>query len=81
MKDMNKDKIELTHIYKSFLNKYTLIKINGKLLEDITVNEIEFYNDSLGKRNMTFNLNIPLDKYEIVINQNSKEKEKVKKEN
>lgn len=74
MQDKNKDKIELINIYRSFLNKYTLIKINGKLLEDIRVNEMEFYNDSLGKLNMTLNLNIPLDKYEIAINQNSKEK-------
>lgn len=71
-----KDKIELTHKTSWLFGNYTLIKINGKLLEDIKVSNMNFYNDRFGKRNMTLQLNVPLDEYEIVINPNSKEKEK-----
>lgn len=76
MKDTNKDKIELIYRYNSLLDNYTLIKINEKILRDITVSDMGYYTNNFGRRFMTLQLNIPLDKCEIVINQNSKEKEK-----
>lgn len=76
MKDMNKDKIELTYIYNSLFSNYTSIKINEKLLEEIRVDDMEFYNNNFGKLFMKLQLHIPLDKYEIAINQDNKEKEK-----
>lgn len=74
--DKDKNKIELIYKHKSLFNNYALIKINGKFLEDVRVCDIKFYDYSFEKNNMTLKLNIPLDKYEITINQDSEEKEK-----
>ena len=78
MKDTNKDKIELIYRYNSLLDNYTLIKINEKILRDITVSDMGYYTNNFGKLFMTLQLNIPLDKCEVVINPNIKEKEKEK---
>lgn len=78
MKDTNKDKIELIYRYNSLLDNYTLIKINEKILKDITVSDMGYYTNNFGKLFMTLQLNIPLDKCEVVINPNIKEKEKEK---
>ena len=79
MKDMNKDKIELIYRYNSLLDNYTLIKVNEKILKDITVSDMGYYTNNFGKLFMILQLNIPLDKCEVVMNPNSKEKEKIKK--
>lgn len=78
MKDTNKDKIELIYRYNSLLDNYTLIKVNEKILRDITVSDMGYYTNNFGKLFMTLQLNIPLDKCEVVINPNIKEKEKEK---
>lgn len=75
---MDKDKIELIYRYNSLLDNYTLIKVNEKILRDITVSDMGYYTNNFGKLFMTLQLNIPLDKCEVVINPNIKEKEKEK---
>lgn len=72
----DRDKIEL--IYKKSLlsDNHTLIKINGKLLRDIRVSDLGFCSYLIGEKNMTLKLNIPLDKYKIIINPDCEEKEK-----
>ena len=75
---MEKDKIELIYRYNSLLDNYTLIKVNEKILRDITVSDMGYYTNNFGKLFMTLQLNIPLDKCEVVINPNIKEKEKEK---
>lgn len=79
MKDMNKDKIELIYKYNSLLDNYTLIKVNETFLKDVTVSDMGYYTNNFGKLFMTLQLNIPLDKCEVIMNPNSKEKEKIKK--
>ena len=74
MKDMNKDKIELIYRYNSLLDNYTLIKVNEKILKDITVSDMGYYTNNFGKRNIILKLNIPLDKYEISLNSDTAEK-------
>lgn len=74
MKDMNKDKIELIYRYNSLLDNYTLIKVNEKILKDITVSDMGYYTNNFGKLFMALKLNIPLDKCEVVINPDNKEK-------
>ena len=76
MKDMNKDKIELIYRYNSLLDNYTLIKVNEKILKDITVSDMGYYTNNFGKLFMALKLNIPLDKCEVVINPDNEEKEK-----
>ena len=68
-----KDKIEIIHRTNPLLNNYTLIKLNGELLRGMRINDIGFYNDDSGIRNMTLKLNIPLDRYEIIIHPYNKE--------
>lgn len=74
MKDMNKDKIELIYRYNSLLDNYTLIKVNEKILKDITVSDMGYYTNNFGKLFMALKLNIPLDKCEVVINPDTEEK-------
>ena len=71
----DEDEIELMYKYNSLLDNYTLIKINKKNLKD-TVTDIGYYTNKLGKLFMKLQLNIPLDKCEVSINSNSKEKDK-----
>jgi len=74
----NEDKNEIELIYKKslLLDNYTLIKINGKLLKDIRIRDMGFCSDFSGNRDLTLSLKIPLDKYKIIINPDSEEKEK-----
>ena len=72
----NKDKIELAYRYNSLFDDSMSIKLNGKILEDIRVSDMKSYTNNSGKRNVILKLNIPLDKYEISINSDSKEKDK-----
>ena len=74
----NEDKNEIELIYKKslLLDNYTLIKINGKLLKDIRIRDLGFCSDFSGNRDLTLSLKIPLDKYKIIINPDSEEKEK-----
>ena len=74
MKDMNKDKIELIYRYNSLLDNYTLIKVNEKILKDITVSDMGYYTNNFGKLFMALKLNTPLDKCEISINSYTEEK-------
>ena len=74
MKDMNKDKIELIYRYNSLLDNYTLIKVNEKILKDITVSDMGYYTNNFGKLFMALKLNIPLDKCEVLINPDTEEK-------
>lgn len=75
----DKDKIELIHrtnsVYRtnSVLNNYTLIKVNGELLRGMRIGDMGFYTDGFGTRNMILKLNIPLDRYEIIIYPDNKE--------
>ena len=74
----NEDKNEIELIYKKslLLDNYTSIKINGKLLKNIRISDLGFCSDFSGNRDMTLRLNIPLDKYKIIINPDGEEKEK-----
>lgn len=69
----DKDKIELIHRTNSVLNNYTLIKVNGELLRGMRISDMGFYIDGFGTRNMILKLNIPLDRYEIIIHPDNKE--------
>ena len=69
----DKDKIELIQRTNSVLNNYTLIKVNGELLIGMRINDMGFYTDGFGTRNMILKLNIPLDRYEIIIHPYNKE--------
>lgn len=69
----DKDKIELMHRTNSVLNNYTLIKVNGELLRGMRISDMGFYTDGFGTRNMILKLNIPLDRYEIIIYPDNKE--------
>lgn len=69
----DKDKIEIIHRTNSLLNNYTLIKLNGELLRGMRISDMGFYTDGFGTRNMTLKLNIPLDRYEIIIHPYNKE--------
>ena len=76
----DKDKIELTYKSDRVLGRYTTIKINGIPLKNITFSDMEFYANVFGPRSMRLQLNIPLDKYEITINQEIEEiEEEIKK--
>lgn len=70
----DKNKIELAYRYNSLFDDSMSIKVNGNILKDIRVSNMEFYTDNFGKRNMILKLNIPLDKYEISINSDTEEK-------
>lgn len=70
----DKDKIELTYRYNSLFDDSMSIKLNGEILKDIRVSDMKFYTNNFGKRNIILKLNIPLDKYEVLINSDTEEK-------
>lgn len=72
----DKNKIELAYRYNSLFDDSMSIKLNGEILKDIRVSDMKSYTNNSGKRNIILKLNIPLDKYEISLNSNSKEKDK-----
>lgn len=69
----DKNKIEIMHKTNPLLNNYTLIKLNGELLRGMRVRNMGFFTDGFGTRNMILTLNIPLDRYEIIIHPYNKE--------
>nr|DAM70862.1 MAG TPA: beta porphyranase A [Caudoviricetes sp.] len=70
----DKDKIELAYRYNSLFDDSMSIKLNGEILKDIRISDIGYYTSNFGRRFMTLQLNIPLDKYEISINSDTEEK-------
>ena len=70
----DKDKIELAYRYNSLFDDSMSIKLNGEILKDIRVSDMKSYTNNFGKRNIILKLNIPLDKYEVLINSDTEEK-------
>ena len=70
----DKDKIELAYRYNSLFDDSMSIKLNGEILKDIRVSDMKSYTNNFGKRSIILKLNIPLDKYEVLINSDTEEK-------